>query len=78
MPSLIARPKVSTIADLIAALGDVTLDRVRLDPSPGKATERDLIRLQAKDDRLYELVDGTLVENALVADRGKNKRRRKK
>jgi Uma2 family endonuclease len=39
--------------------------RVRLHPHPGTATEQDVLDYQAKDDRLYELVDGTLVEKAV-------------
>ncbi|MEZ6060099.1 MAG: Uma2 family endonuclease, partial [Planctomycetaceae bacterium] len=35
------------------------------EPAPGTATVEDLIRYSAEDDRLYELVDGTLVEKAM-------------
>lgn len=51
-----------TIAELLTQLGDVPPQRVRLQPPPGQATEKDLIHLQARTDRLLELVDGTLVE----------------
>src|SRR5262249_12823232 len=54
-----------TISDLLRDLGGIAPRRVRLRPAPGKATERDLIRLNDKHDRLYELVDGTLVEKVL-------------
>jgi Uma2 family endonuclease len=55
----------TTVADLIASLGDVPLSRVRLDPPPGQATEADLLRLARTEDRLFELVDGTLVEKPM-------------
>jgi Uma2 family endonuclease len=54
-----------TIADLIARLGNIPLSRVLLDPSPGNATEADLLEAERRYDRLYELVDGTLVEKAV-------------
>lgn len=65
MSTVLAARRPATVADLIASLGDVPLSRVRLDPPPGTATERDLLRLTAKEDRLYELVDGTLVEKPM-------------
>lgn len=63
----IAPPKAppATVADLLRDLGDIAPDRVRLDPPPGQATEADLLRRSAKDDTLYELVDGTLVEKPM-------------
>jgi hypothetical protein len=47
--------------ELLRNLGGIPPGRVRLNPAPGTATLRDLIRLQKKDGRIYELVDGTLV-----------------
>jgi Uma2 family endonuclease len=55
----------TTVGELIRSLGDVPADRVRLDPPPGTATEEDLLELQMVDDRLYELVNGTLVEKPM-------------
>ena len=55
----------SSLADRIADLGDIPLSRVRCDPPPGQATIADLLRAQAADGRLYELVDNTLVEKAM-------------
>ena len=46
----------------VHALGDVPLSRIVMDPPPGMATEQDLLRLVEREDRLVELVDGTLVE----------------
>ncbi len=54
-----------TFADLHARLGFVPLSRIRMKPTPGTATEADVIRFaHAADKRLYELVDGTLVEKS--------------
>lgn len=39
--------------------------RVRSDPQPGTATERDVLRVHAREKRLCELVDGILVEKAM-------------
>src|SRR4051794_26873693 len=56
-----------TIADLLARLGDIPADRVRLRPWPGTATEKDVLAIRERERRLYELVDGTLVEKAVGA-----------
>ncbi|MGP0067757.1 MAG: Uma2 family endonuclease [Isosphaeraceae bacterium] len=55
----------STLQDLIDRLGKIPLSRVLMDPSPGHATEADLIEAERRYDRLYELVDGTLVEKGM-------------
>jgi Uma2 family endonuclease len=57
--------RIPTIADLLGRLGDIPPERVRLEPTPGTATEADVVRFSEKDDTLYELVDGTLVEKAM-------------
>ena len=49
---------------LLERLG-VPADRVRLDPAPGTATAEDAEWLHDHAGRLYELVDGTLVEKAM-------------
>ncbi|MDB5352101.1 MAG: hypothetical protein JWN86_3348 [Planctomycetota bacterium] len=54
-----------TIADLLARLGDVPASRVRLFPYPGTATEQDVIAIEAREKRLFELIDGTLVEKVM-------------
>ena len=46
-------------------LGNVPASRVRTDPSPGTATVNDVSRLRNTERRLYELVDGTLVEKSM-------------
>ena len=51
-----------TVADLLDQLGDVPPNRIHLVPSPGKATEEDLLDQLDHHDRACELVDGVLVE----------------
>ena len=52
-------------AELLERLGHIPLERIRFKPPPGTATERDLLAALRRSDRLYELVDGTLVEKAM-------------
>jgi len=54
--------KALTMADLLEQLGDIDPQRVRMCPPPGQATEQDVIDIHDHEDRLYELVDGVLVE----------------
>jgi Uma2 family endonuclease len=58
----------TTIADLLEGLGGIPARRVLFKPLPGTATERDLVALSERNNRLYELVDGTLVEKAMGFD----------
>ena len=58
-------PSPDTIAELLQQLGDIPPERVRLKPTPGTATKRDLLRLLDKFNIQCELVDGTLVEKAM-------------
>lgn len=51
-----------TLADLVRRLGDIPLTRIRMQPLPGTATERDLLRFNERKLGLCELVDGVLVE----------------
>jgi Uma2 family endonuclease len=57
-----------TLADLWERLGRVPLERIRLHPAPGTATEDDVIRIDKHENRLCELVDGTLVEKPMGAE----------
>lgn len=60
------RPPVpDTIDELLAALGGIDPRRVRLNPPPGRATVADVVRLHDRHGRLFELVDGTLVEKVM-------------
>jgi Uma2 family endonuclease len=54
-----------TVADLLDKFGAIAARRIRHDPAPGTATEDDLRRIHEAEDRLYELVDGTLVEKVM-------------
>lgn len=65
MPRAKSHHRFETIADLLADLGGISPDRVRLDPRPGTATKRDLVRLHGRPRKLYELVEGTLVEKPM-------------
>ena len=55
-----------SIADLQHFLGDVPLERIRLFPSPGTATEADLVAVLDHEHRLCELVNGVLVEKDMA------------
>lgn len=58
---------VQTFADLFEELGGVSPSRVRFRPAPGRATEKDVVQIEASENRLFELVDGVLVEKAMGA-----------
>lgn len=58
-------PTIRTLADLIDRLGGVAPGRILFQPAPGRATEADLLGLKARENRLFELVDGALVEKAM-------------
>jgi Uma2 family endonuclease len=63
--TLVSEP-AETLADLVKQLGDIPLERIRLKPPPGTATEDDLIAaLEAPQKRICELIDGVLVEKAV-------------
>jgi Uma2 family endonuclease len=61
----IAPPEIKTLADLRKRLGGIRLDRIWFHPAPGTATEKDVIEAERRENRLCELVDGTLVEKAV-------------
>jgi Uma2 family endonuclease len=63
--AVLAPPTFVTVADLLETLDDIPPERVRMHPWPGTATEDDVIAIHAKEKRLCELVDGTLVEKAM-------------
>jgi Uma2 family endonuclease len=54
-----------TAADLREHLGGIPLERIRMVPAPGTATEADVLAIHARTGRLCELVDGTLVEKVM-------------
>lgn len=58
-------PSQWTAADLVAHLGGIPLERIRMFPPPGQATPDDVEAIQAHEDRLCELIDGILVEKTM-------------
>ena len=56
--------KTPTLADIAEELG-VSPDRVLARPYPGTATVEDLIAVNDHEDRICELVEGTLVEKVM-------------
>jgi Uma2 family endonuclease len=54
-----------TASEVLARFGDIPIARIRTSPPPGEATEADVIKLHDRYDRLFELIDGTLVEKAM-------------
>lgn len=58
-------PKDATVADVLKQLGGISPRRVRMNPPPGTATERDLLAVLDHARRLCELVDRTLVEKPM-------------
>jgi Uma2 family endonuclease len=56
--------EIETMADLLTELG-VDASRVWMHPLPGLATEKDVIAIHDRTNRLCELVDGVLVEKVM-------------
>lgn len=56
---------LDTLADLIDRLGGVAPSRILMRPPPGTATDDDLLRANALRGRVFELVEGVLVEKAM-------------
>jgi Uma2 family endonuclease len=55
----------ATSLDLAERFGDIPLYRIRFTPPPGEATDEDVLAINDHEGRLFELVDGTLVEKAM-------------
>jgi Uma2 family endonuclease len=66
VPVPVPRPSFKNVAELQKYLGGVPLDRIRMQPLPGQATEEDVLTILAKEDRICELIDGILVEKAMA------------
>jgi hypothetical protein len=60
-------PPSWSMGDLLKHFGGIAPERIRLNPPPGTATERHVTELNDHEDKLYELVDGVLVEKVLGA-----------
>jgi Uma2 family endonuclease len=65
MPRTQTASPYETVADILAKIGAVAPQRIRVKPEPGTATEKDLLKLLTRTDRLFELVDGVLVEKVM-------------
>jgi Uma2 family endonuclease len=57
-----AVPQELTLADVLEQLGGLSPRRIRFRPAPGTATEEDVITIRDRERRLFELIDGVLVE----------------
>lgn len=55
----------TTWEERLQDLGNIPASRIRTNPAPGTATVDDVTRLRNTERRLYELVDGTLVEKSM-------------
>ncbi len=67
MGTKLAEAEFQSVGELLASLGGVSPDRVCWSPRPGTAKVRDVTRLRDTTRRLYELVNGTLVEKVMGA-----------
>ena len=66
--STVAKHEIETAAELlelIERLGGIPPHRILLRPTPGEATEADLLDHLSRANKTCELVDGTLVEKAM-------------
>jgi Uma2 family endonuclease len=54
-----------TVADLFTRFGPILHGRIRQNPLPGSGTEQDVLDIHDRENRLYELVDGVLVEKTM-------------
>jgi Uma2 family endonuclease len=66
-----APPGIRNLAELLDRLGNVPLDRIRFQPPPGTATVEDVVRIEERENRLCELVDGVLVEKTMGFNEGR-------
>ena len=63
--ALAPQPKFDTLADILAALGNIPAHRVLVHPFPGTAEEYHLDDPEIIKGRICELIDGTIVEKAM-------------
>lgn len=60
-----ALPTDWTVADMLTYLGGIPLERIRMYPPPGMATEEDVLQAKSRFNRICELIDGILVEKTV-------------
>jgi Uma2 family endonuclease len=65
IPETAAPPRVLTVADLVALFGPISMSRIGTDPRPGQAPEQDVLDWHRRTGRLFELVDGVLLEKVM-------------
>lgn len=65
MPGTKAKVRYEDLGELLERLGGISPSRICLDPFPGTATKRDLLRKHGRPRKLYELVENTLVEKPM-------------
>jgi Uma2 family endonuclease len=58
-------PPFENVGEMLERLGNIDPRRIRSWPPPGQATEKDVLKILNREDRLYELVDGVLVEKVM-------------
>jgi Uma2 family endonuclease len=61
------RDKILNAEQILELFGPIPLRRICTDPPPGLGTEEDVIRFQERENRLFELVHGVLVEKEMGA-----------
>jgi Uma2 family endonuclease len=57
--------EAETFADVLDRLGGISPDRIRMHPPPGTATVEDVVEIEERENRLFELIDGVLVEKIM-------------
>ncbi|HEX5104382.1 MAG TPA: Uma2 family endonuclease [Pirellulaceae bacterium] len=62
---LMSLPQPPTMEDVLERLGGVSPSRIRFQPLPGEATVQDVVEIESRENRLFELVDGVLVEKVM-------------
>lgn len=60
-----ALPQEWSLADMLASLGDIPPERIRMYPPPGMAIENDVLEAESRFGRICELIDGVLVEKTM-------------
>lgn len=65
LPSTSVLPTDWTLADMLTHLGSIPVERIRLNPPPGMATEKDVLQAKSRINRVCELIDGVLVEKTM-------------
>ena len=54
-----------SLGDVLTHMPGIAPERIRLTPAPGTATEADVLEIHDRENRLFELIDGILVEKTM-------------